>query len=888
MKKIANVVQHTHWDTEWYFTEEDSLIQLTYHMKELIKALEENVIEHFFLDGQTAILEDYINFHPEDKEKIKKLITNKKLFVGPFHAQLDCFISSGEAVINNLRLGMQIGNKLGGVSKIAYLPDSFGQSQDFPKIFNGFGIKDFIFRRGMGDEHNLPSDFYWKSNDGSEILVNVINCGYGFATAPFIEGTLTQDSGLDYDGKNIVSQINSLEKNSTIKNEFLLPIGNDQTPVIYNFKELLEKYNVTSSNYIFEETTFEKYMNKLREKGENLKIYEGEFLNPQYHRVHKSIGSARTDIKILQDKVERIMTYEVQPLMVMLDNIGLEYDYSLIDQIWNLLVRSQTHSSATNTDETNNLILNRTSRALNLAKALKIYLQRKIAITISEEEGKSPLVIFNTLPEERDLEMKLKVYTKSKDFKVTLNGEEIEYSFLESEKNYGGTIRKDKSLFLEEKYYYKTHIGVTLKDFSGFSYKTLYIHDGEEQILKQNKVESINKIENERYIIELIEGEISIYDKSNEKKYNNVLYIEESGDEGDNYDYSYPTEDLKIINNFKNSKIKKCYQSKHISELEIEGAILVPQNLEERERKSLNSLINYKLNIKLKQNSQVIEVKGEFDNDSINHRVRIVFKTDIASNVSYDGTQFGYIKRETHPEIMNIWKKEKWLEEPTPINPLLNHVSLVGEQDVVSIFTRGIKEYEIIGENKIDIALTVFRSVGYLGSSDLNRRPGRPSGIAEKLIESPLSQMIGKNKFEFGISFFEKYDGNKIAKEYIKYATDSSYYQNQKLDKVVFPISYFETNPLNCQISKNYNLFELLDSEATFGTLKKSNNQNEKAYILRIFNNENNDIQGGKLKININYKEIKYTNIFEDQDTSGEINIGKLKKGEIKNIKIIL
>ena len=39
-KKNAYIYHHTHWDNEWYFTEEDSNIQLVYHMKELLDALE--------------------------------------------------------------------------------------------------------------------------------------------------------------------------------------------------------------------------------------------------------------------------------------------------------------------------------------------------------------------------------------------------------------------------------------------------------------------------------------------------------------------------------------------------------------------------------------------------------------------------------------------------------------------------------------------------------------------------------------------------------------------------------------------------------------------------------------------------------------------------------
>lgn len=142
-------------------------------------------ITNFFLDGQTVPIDEYITLHPEDEDYIKELISEKKLVIGPFQSQLDCFICNGESVVNNLRLGIKKARELGNVSKVAYLPDSFGHSYDFPKIFNQFGIKDFVITRGVGDHYGLGSEFYMESNDGSQILVYTMIAGYGYGCYPF-------------------------------------------------------------------------------------------------------------------------------------------------------------------------------------------------------------------------------------------------------------------------------------------------------------------------------------------------------------------------------------------------------------------------------------------------------------------------------------------------------------------------------------------------------------------------------------------------------------------------------------------------------------------------------------------------------------------------------
>lgn len=38
--KTVHLIQHTHWDREWYFTENDSQVLLYYFMADLLNRLE--------------------------------------------------------------------------------------------------------------------------------------------------------------------------------------------------------------------------------------------------------------------------------------------------------------------------------------------------------------------------------------------------------------------------------------------------------------------------------------------------------------------------------------------------------------------------------------------------------------------------------------------------------------------------------------------------------------------------------------------------------------------------------------------------------------------------------------------------------------------------------
>src|SRR4051812_50079468 len=59
------VVPHTHWDREWYLPFEDFRIRLAEVVDEAIATLEARPEYRFTLDGQTVLLEDYLEIRPE-------------------------------------------------------------------------------------------------------------------------------------------------------------------------------------------------------------------------------------------------------------------------------------------------------------------------------------------------------------------------------------------------------------------------------------------------------------------------------------------------------------------------------------------------------------------------------------------------------------------------------------------------------------------------------------------------------------------------------------------------------------------------------------------------------------------------------------------------------
>ncbi len=165
-----HVISHTHWDREWYRTFQHFRMRLVDLIDELIKLMERDPEYRFFhMDGQMIVLDDYLQIRPENETRLRKLVREGRILVGPWYNQPDEFLVSGESMIRNLMLGRAMGDDWGNWMRIGYVPDCFGHISQFPQIMRGFGIDNAFHFRGITTDQ-VDSEFMWRSPDGSEVL----------------------------------------------------------------------------------------------------------------------------------------------------------------------------------------------------------------------------------------------------------------------------------------------------------------------------------------------------------------------------------------------------------------------------------------------------------------------------------------------------------------------------------------------------------------------------------------------------------------------------------------------------------------------------------------------------------------------------------------------
>ncbi len=73
-----HIIAHTHWDQEWYFTRRDSMVLASSNFADVIDTLEQDpAYTCYHLDGQMAVVEDFLVINPDYRAGLEKLVRGK-------------------------------------------------------------------------------------------------------------------------------------------------------------------------------------------------------------------------------------------------------------------------------------------------------------------------------------------------------------------------------------------------------------------------------------------------------------------------------------------------------------------------------------------------------------------------------------------------------------------------------------------------------------------------------------------------------------------------------------------------------------------------------------------------------------------------------------------
>ena len=177
LERTVYVVPHTHWDREWYATFETFRAQLVELWDELLALTETDPDFRFLMDGQTVVIDDYLEVRPEAKARLDGAIRRGQIQVGPWYTLPDEFLVSGETLVRDLQRGLVEAEAHGGSLRAGYLPDSFGHAAQMPQIYRQLGFRHAVVWRGVPLQIDRVA-FIWEAPDGSRILTAYMGNSY--------------------------------------------------------------------------------------------------------------------------------------------------------------------------------------------------------------------------------------------------------------------------------------------------------------------------------------------------------------------------------------------------------------------------------------------------------------------------------------------------------------------------------------------------------------------------------------------------------------------------------------------------------------------------------------------------------------------------------------
>lgn len=386
-KKTGYLVPHTHWDREWRYPLWKTRVLLVELIDSLLDILDNDPsYKCFVMDGQSVPVEDYLQIRPEMREKITRYVGEGRIAIGPWYTLPDLYPLDGECLIRNLLKGIRFCKELGGYQNVGYNSFGWGQTAQFPQIYQGFGIDTAIAAKRISKERAPDSEFMWEAPDGTRMLTTRL--GEGVRHSFFMNAYVgivnglpwpDQETGFDWSKAGLmfhradaaISQRDhfklagegeyypefikeGFEKawaatdETLMKDHRLFLAGCDFTSAMPRLTRIINDADKVFEDRQFVHGTLEEYVLRLKESVDEkkLKVVKGEMRDGPAEAASANALATRAYLKALNKKAQNALIYTAEPLAsAATAALGAEYPLTFFETAWNYLLKAHPHDS---------------------------------------------------------------------------------------------------------------------------------------------------------------------------------------------------------------------------------------------------------------------------------------------------------------------------------------------------------------------------------------------------------------------------------------------------------------------------------------------------------------------------------------------------------------
>jgi mannosylglycerate hydrolase len=718
------LVSHFHWDREWHRTFEAYRARLVDAVDRVLDLLAADPGYRFLLDGQTVLLEDYLAVRPERRAELERGLASGRLAAGPWYVQPDSLLPSGEAHVRNLLLGRRVGGALGPVSRVGYVPDSFGHPAELPQILAGFGIGSFVYWRGNGAELDTLGPWYWwEASDGSRIRALCLRDGYFDAACLPVDGAAAAATLAAVVGRRADEPVPALLMN-----------GFDHMPPDAHTgavaAALARRLDAPVLRGLLDDV--------LAARPDPARTFRGDLVGARLANLLPGVWSTHMAVKLRNRCCETLLEGWAEPWAAFAHLLGVADETPAIREAWRLVLQNQAHDSlcGCSLDTVMRQVDARHESATGLAReTVARVLSRLAGLDIDRRTPASleqDVVVFNPSPHPRTdvVRIRLDPYPA---MRLPLGIPEFPPLGVAASDPPGFAVdgRPVRIVTSDDRERVRWLPGQTpfdaelvAVDVPAFGSRRMrlvptapspeVVDDGREIAVPGVRV------------VAAADGTLGV--RLGERTYRGLVAVEDRGDRGDTYDFDPVDDDP-------GATVARvtCERRRHASGLAsllVRRTLRVPCELAHDRARRAGGVVELPLAVEARVGPGVgrVDLVVTVDNRARDHRLRLLFPTGDRADVCRTATTFGVATRSTVPPADAGWVHR------APAT--FAHQGWV-ETNGLGVVAPGLPEAEVRPDGTI--AITLLRAVGWLARYDLRSRP-IPAGPP---MEAPAAQCPG-------------------------------------------------------------------------------------------------------------------------------------------------
>jgi len=779
---MAHYISGTHWDREWYRPFEEYRFLLVRLVDSLLDIMEQDgAFRYFQFDGQTCMLEDYLDIRPENRERLGKLIRDGRILIGPWYTMPDLFCPDGESLVRNLLLGQKISREWGvEPMPVGFICDMFGHPSQMPQIFAGFDIHDIVMGRGT-NESTTDMFFDWISPDDSRSLTYKLQdkTGYGAFASPraiFEGGPLEALRSIeDYDcfKKELEAAGDDTEYNAILeqwgRNKLAdyvnyeieranLPViavmdTMDHTVPASEVEFYLRLISESSQNITPKHSTLPAFFADVRTQRGNASFDKkvGELREPSrekcgYLYLIPNCVSSRVRMKLAGDATALLLQRWADPLLILAqqNNDNVDSLQPFLDRAWKLLLTNHAHDSicGCSIDQVHRDMIGRFEQAQVIGEQIRHQAFASITADcpeLGQSKDEFTVIIFNPLPcnLEETVEIDIDFPTdypakfhegfRSQDiFAFTLEDAEknpVPYQRLSITPEINERSKLAQYCHVSEGIFNRYRIAASI-NLPACGYTSLRVKPSIRPVrsfgsLRTGPVSA----ENEYLAIQIADnGTLILKDKATGEVYKDLLLFEDCSEIGDGWFHSKSTNGIDVLSSACQANVSVLHDGPEMVTFRIAVHLPVAERYDWHKERPSDRNVELLLTseISLRRGAQIVEITTTLDNCAEDHRLQLLLPTDITEAMTYQAhTAFDIVDRTIALDASSHdWQEAEIAETPFESLQAVGH----GNRGLAFLSAGGLHEGGIRNDKRRTMQVTLLRSfrrtVGTEGEQD--------------------------------------------------------------------------------------------------------------------------------------------------------------------------